>query len=198
MGMEALSKAIFKAMQETQDKASIAKSLGIDIEALNPSEKLSTLIDAGIRREILFQGDTATYKTARHASDGFEHGFLPFDEIRSLAQQVRNKTANFLREGIINALNLDRDLRTTLLSSPYDEPLGCFPTVKYVRGSLIGKSEKLQKDGNEYPILAGRTTIKELEFKENGEYSLKFDETLTPILSDGITFRPKSFEIWAP
>ena len=85
-----------------------------------------------------------------------------------------------------------------LLATPYNVPLGNWPVVKYIRGQLLGDSDSLAAKTNEYPIMSWRSTIKSVEFSESGEYVVKFEETLTPRLGNGISFQRKSFEVWQP
>jgi hypothetical protein len=198
MGMEALSKAVVRVEQQDRADEDFATSIGIDPKSLHQCDRLSTIIEATIRREILFKGDTETYKNAKRASDGFEHGFMPFDEIRALARSIRDTTAKYLRIGVMDLLNLDQRIRSLLLNAPYDVPLGCWPVVKYMRGQLVGESDQLAKGSNEYPILAWRSTIKDLELTDKGEYQVRFDESVTPLVGEGISFRAGSFEVWAP
>jgi hypothetical protein len=200
MGMEALAKAAARIRQESagvSDKE-FASQLGIDLERLDPCKRLPTEIEAAVRRKLLFRGDSDCHRDAKKASDGFEHGFMPYDEIRNHAMKVRDSTAAYLREAVLDLLDLDDPCRTTLLSSPFNQPLGDWPVVKYVRGHLVGDSDDLASEQNAYPILSWRSRIASIDISDAGEYKIKLDETFTARLGRGITFRPKSFEVWRP
>ena len=99
MGMESLVPVIRRVelvnrgLNSTQE---LADCWGIPLDNL----------DSRIRRDNLFQADYDCHRDAKRASDGVEHGYLSFDEIRPLAQDVRDKTATYLRTAIIRLLHL--------------------------------------------------------------------------------------------
>jgi hypothetical protein len=200
MGMEALTKAVIRDQEERAGVSieELALQLGIDVEALGPCKRLSTEVEAGVRRKILFRDDRETYKKAKRASDGFEHGFMPFDEVRDLARNVRNRTAAYLREAILDLVDVKGGLKDVVLSAPFDEPLGRWPVVKYARGYLLGDGERLARGENVYPILSWKSSIESVELNDSGEYKVDFRENFTAELGKGIKFRLRSFEVWAP
>jgi hypothetical protein len=123
---------------------------------------------------------------------------MPFDEIREHARQVRDKTAKYLRKAVLDLLDIEQPYLKVLLSPPRDAPLGNWPVVKYMRGQLLGLSDRLAAEGNEYPIMTWRSSIKSVEINDEGEYQLKFDENFTARLGEGTVFQPHSFEVWRP
>jgi hypothetical protein len=200
IAMETLTKVVLRKALEAncQTEEDFAKTLGIDPKKLGKCERLSTVLDAAVRREILFRKDIECYKKAKKASDGFEHGFVPFDEAREIAREARDKTATYFREAIIALLNISEDSKTTLLSEKFAKPLGYWPAVKYVRGKLISAENNLASVGNLYPVLEMKSTIKSLSKEDNGRYQVKLDETVTPQIANGVQFLPESYEVWAP
>lgn len=198
MGIEALAKAVVRYRQGTSELSDedFAKELGIDLEKLDSCKSLHAEIISAVRRKILFKGDNECHREAKKASDGFEHGFLPFGEIRDSAVKVRDKTASYLRESIIELLDLDQDIRSFHMDKSKNKPLGNWPVVKYIRGHLVGESDDLAAEGNEYPILSWKSRIKSINKSETGEYMLSFDEKLTVRLGSEIQFQPESFEVW--
>jgi hypothetical protein len=91
-------------------------------------------LDSEVRRHILFEGDDQTYSRAKLASDGFEHGFLPFQTIREHALATRDTTARYLRKGILGMLGLTAADLEVLLAPPFV----MIPTLrvdKYVFGT---------------------------------------------------------------
>lgn len=200
IGMEALTKAVVRSQLTASgiNEEQFARRLGIDPQSLGPGDSLSAAIEVAVRKCLLFQGDDQCYKDAKAASDGFEHGFMPFDEIRDKARTVRNKTAACLRKAILDLVASEEAYRDTLLATPYNVPLGNWPVVKYIRGQLLGDSDNLALKGNEYPIMSWRSTIKSVKLSKSGEYNVKLEETFTAHLGNGISFQPKSFEVWGP
>lgn len=200
MGIEALAKAAARYRQATSGLSDedFAKKLGIDIEILDSSKSLHAEIISAVRSNILFKGDTECHRKAKQASDGLEHGFLPYDEIYDKAVYVRDKTASYLRESIIELLDLDKDTQLFYMDKSKNKPLGNWPVVKYIRGNLVGESDDLAAEGNEYPILYWKSKIKSIKQNKTGEYTVSFDEKMTPRLSSEIQFQPQSFEVWQP
>jgi len=200
IGMETLTKAVIRSRLAASGitEEEFARDLGIDSSSLGPCDSLGAAIEVAVRKCLLFQGDEQCYRDAKAASDGFEHGFMPFDAIRNTARAVRDKTAACLRKAIFDLVAIEEEYRDILLATPYDVPLGNWPVVKYIRGQLLGDSDGLAAKTNEYPIMSWRSTIKSVDFSESGEYVVKFEETLKPCLGNGISFQRKSFEVWEP
>lgn len=202
MGIEALVKAVTRASIESENSNEdvFARKLGIDIEKvkLDPCKHLSTELQAVVRKDIIFKRDYDTHRESKRASDGFEHGFLPFDEIRNHAVKVRDKTALYLREAIINLIGLDESSQKILLTSPFDEPMGHWPVVKYIRGQLVGDSEKLAAENRPYPIFTWKSKISSVDVNDEGEYIARFDDNFTAFFGDGIDFQRHSIEVWKP
>jgi len=200
IGMETLTKAVVRSQLNASgiNEEQFAFCLGIDPRSLDPRDNLGTAIEVAVRKRLLFQGDDQCYRDARAASDGFEHGFMAFDKIRDKARAVRNKTAAYLRKAILDLVAIEEAYRDTLLTTPYNVPLGYWPVVKHIRGQLLGDSDNLASKGNEYPKMSWRSTIKSIEVSKSGEYDVNFDETLTKHLGDGISFKPKYFKVLRP
>ena len=199
MAVEALTKAIVRSkFQGCMSEDEVAAKVGIDPQKLHPRQRLSTEIEAVVRRTVLFKSDNDCHRSAKAASDGLEHGYMPFDKIREKARSVRDKTARYLREAILDLVDLDQNDQRRMLESPYDQPLGNWPVVKYLCGHLIGESDILASEGNEYPIMRWHQRITSVDRSDKGEYKVRFDENFTAQLGEGIVFQPKSFEVWRP
>jgi hypothetical protein len=116
MGVEALTKAALRSrfnVSQFTDQA-IATQLGIDPAPADPCRKLSAEIEVAVRSRIIFQADTDSYRKAKAASDGLEHGFMPFDQIRAKAKETRDRTAGYLRHAILDLLALAPELQSRL------------------------------------------------------------------------------------
>ena len=191
MAVEALTKAQIRVeciARELTKPEELAKSLGIEIKDL----------DRTIRRDFLLQGDDECYRNAKKASDGFEHGFLGFDEVMELAQDIRDRMAAYVRTAIFNLSKIDEKTRATLLSDDYLKPMGHWPLTKYLRGTLEGEGPELAKPENEYPFIKWSSIVREAQLNEDGRLDIKIDDTFTAELAEGISFKPKSVEVWEP
>ncbi len=155
-------------------------------------------LDPKIRRDILFQGDQETHKYAKKASDGIEHGFIGFDEIRPLAITVREKTASYLRQAIIKLLQLPSDIEQELLDPIYEKPIGTEGYVRYLRGVLQSDQDQLAPKGNEYPYVDWRFRVTSFTRTDENEFRMSISQDMTPRLGEGVLFRPESVEVFGP
>jgi hypothetical protein len=197
MGIEALTKAVLRVKFNQLSNEAIALKLGIDPNHVEP-RRLPAEIEAAIRSKIIFQADTDSYRNARAASDGLEHGFMPFDQIREKARVTRDRTAWYLRHSILDLLTLDPQLQKRLTDKTHLKPIGDWPLTKYLRGKLMAPTDSLASEKNAYPIMTWRTNITSLQMNEKGEYEIKWNENITPQLAEGVAFQATSLQVWTP
>jgi hypothetical protein len=190
MAVEALTKAVLRSEQSKRGLASqeeLAKALGVDIKQL----------DGEVRRRLILRGDDECYKAGKSASDGLEHGFMPYDRIRSHATAAHRKLAQYIRLSILELTGIDSGILQKLLNDPFDRPIGSAPLTKYMRGQIVGSAATLSKEGNVYPILIWNATIKSAKFSADGKtLSIEPEEKLTVAFGPGLSFKPKRTEIW--
>lgn len=190
MGLEALTKAYLRreCTARNLDEEHLAEAVGVEKKVL----------DAWVRRVVLFRGDDECYGQAKDASDGFEHGFLELQKVRSLATESRDKAARYLRDAILDLAGGDGVRVAVARSEKYAEPLGAGALVKTVRGILVGSAERLAADGEAYPIVHWKTSLKEFRRTETGEFQATPAELLSCRLAPGITLEKATFEICGP
>lgn len=190
MGMEAMTKVVVRHQCKTRRlaEADLAREWGVTGEDL----------EAEVRRRILFNGDDRCYKMAKSASDGLEHGFMPFPQVHGLAMQVRDATASYLRSAIVDVAGVEEKARRVLLGPPFDTPLGSWRYSKYIRGRLLGTTDELAEEGQEYPRMHWKTMVKAVSRKPSGDYNIEFTEEFKASLGEGVSFQPDSFEVWGP
>jgi len=191
MGMESLVpvvRCVEQARLTLDSLEALATHMGVGIEDL----------DATIRKRLLFCDDIESHRAAKRASDGVEHGFLDFDEVRPLATAVRDKVAGYLRQAIIRLLGVPADVVRELLEKPYERPLGIEGYIRYLRGHLLAEHNELAAEGQEYPLVEWRFGIKQFSLSEAGEMKLTFSQSITPRLGEGVSFRPRSVEVYGP
>jgi len=111
--LEALGGAVERAERARlglADKEAHALHLGVEITKSNWREVLL----GRVRRDVICKGDQPTYKAAYEASNGLEHGNLDMPSIRAVAQQVTPKLFGYVREGVLDLLTLEGDVRERL------------------------------------------------------------------------------------
>jgi len=189
MAIEALTKAKIRMEQGSlglKNQEELAEALGIEVKNL----------DVHVRKEILLGGDDECYRKAKKASDGLEHGFLSYDKISQFAGDVRHRMATHTRVAILDMCGVDADTHAVLSKSPFAEPLGYWPVVKYLRGKLIGTGTDLASAKNSYPFVRWKSAIKETSTDEDGNFHMRMEESFTPDLAEGISFQAGSYEAW--
>jgi len=160
------------------DKTRLARALGVKGEALRDT----------VRELVVFEGDAECYKVVKEASDGFEHGFMPLDQIRSRALIMRDQTIAHLRSAILTIARLDDVVRAQLMDRPFDFPYPDIGLVKYVKGAIVGKPDNLAADGYEYPLLQWQTTPQATMTDTPGTYSITFQDRIEPIIAPQLSF----------
>jgi hypothetical protein len=89
------------------------------------------------RLRLLFGNDATCHDSAHDASNGFEHGYETYDAVNVLSQQVRDKTAHYLRSAILRYLGLTPGTSQLLASAPYDS-MRAVPDFGGVQGTVPG------------------------------------------------------------
>ncbi len=190
MAVEALTKVKLQAELRARKLGStkeLADCLGVDLNKL----------DATIRKDLILKGDGECYKKALDASDGLEHGFKGFKELRELSKEVRHRMASYVRLSIFELANIDDAAKKILLSAPFDNPIGNWAIVKYLRGKLIGTGNQLAAPSNAYPFIKWRSEIKSFSIDQNGKFQIQVNESFTNELAEGISFQAESCEVWS-
>ena len=99
IGMEALTKVFLRRECDRRGLTDEELAASFEIEKKH--------LDPYIRSTLLFKGNNTCLKRAKEASDGFEHGFLDYNRIHTLAMEVRDQTATYLREAIFDISGCD-------------------------------------------------------------------------------------------
>jgi hypothetical protein len=196
IGMEALTAVAVRRERErlSLDDEGLAQAYGIDERRRGArAAKLHSVV----RRQVLFRGDDEAASKARQASDGFEHGFLDFLKIRGLAQEVRDRTAQYLRAAIFDLADTDVEISDTLAAPPFDIPLRSFLS-RYMWGTLLGETTDMAAPDQAYPLITWRSRLKAFRRERDGLYSVTPEETMTMKFSDALQYRRDRYEIWGP
>lgn len=189
MGMEALTPVAKRDQLEktgARTAAELADALKVELKHL----------DATLRRTVLFVGDEYCYKTVADVSNGFEHGYLPLDQLRQLSRDVREAAAAWLRKAIVNLSRVPEPTRSEMLGAPFDTPIIGFPVTKYLRGTLIGSGDPAAP-GARYPVVTWRTDIKSFRKENDGRHNVQWNESITPRLGPHVQLTGVSIELWS-
>lgn len=187
MSLEALTPVVIDSevlRRGLSSKAELAASMGLT----------SRDLDTVARRDWLLAGDADCYKEAKAASDGFEHGYGSFPDMRQAATKHRRRIANLVREAIFDLAGLDAEAAAILKAPPFDQPMGHWPLATYLWGKLVGTVIDLARPESAYPFVGLRPQL--VVTAPGGLPNLQFQ--FTPELGTGITFLPDHVEVWQP
>jgi hypothetical protein len=207
-GQETLALAFLYIGMETLVPVTLEREcarLGLTVDELMQSWAITdnrvgvrrNKLNGEIRQRVLFRGDSALAARAKRASDGFEHGFLDFGAVRSLAEQARDETGRLLRRAILECAAVPAEHAEKLLSPPLDVPLHSFVT-RYIWGTILGEGVDLAPPDKKYPILEWRARLSAYRRNEDGTVTFTPEETPTVRFAEGFAFRPKRYEAWGP
>lgn len=155
-----------------------------------------SLLRAEVRRRVVFQNDVECHRTAKAASDGFEHGFGNLPDLAQKAARAREPTATYIREMIIQTLRLDSAVEAVLRTGKFSRPLGLTKYDRYLKGKLIGPAAQLAAATQQYPFVKWEWKIERAFRDDRGHYNFVPAQKITPVLGDGIEFHPVAVEVW--
>jgi hypothetical protein len=150
-------------------------------------------LDGQVRLRLIFDGDKQAYNDAKTASDAYEHSFWTMDEVRSVATDKRHVVAGCVRRAVIELVDLAEETEQVLLAEPYNKPYG-MQFAHYITGRLIGDGDDPSRADEAYPRLRWSIRRKGLTIKEGGPTPAS--HRFNPVLGDGFSFKPESFQIW--
>lgn len=114
MAMEALKGGILERelTKRGLTRAELAAQWGVKTSQLENEARL----------RLIFKGDTSTHSDAKDASNAYEHGDNNFGPIYQKSYRCRDASLKYLREAIIDLLNLDGPTSAALSSPPLTIP----------------------------------------------------------------------------
>jgi hypothetical protein len=205
MAAEGLTPAVVRASLSSRglqhdDHAKLADELGIKRESGLPCPncghaepaKWRMKLEQWHRRNIIFRGDNDTYSKARQASDSLEHGFGELAQIRAYAVEVVDKTFSYIRGAILSIIPLDGQLKAEMQNR---RPVDIRSPRRMIRARFIGEANRLPAEGEPYPYLGWRSSIRALAENPDGSLRAEFEEQMTVHCGAGIEFRAEAFEL---
>jgi len=147
------------------------------------------------RRELVFDGESGIHKAAKHASDGFEHGYLSVAEVRASAEAVCDEVFRLVRGTIADVLCVDEATRVELVET-FGKPGDIQSLRRRVVGKLTGEGDQLAHDDRAYPVLEWHSSIAHFNLDEAGEPDVRFSDRFTVRTAEEIGFQLRSMEIY--
>lgn len=142
--------------------------------------RVNSTLEAWARREIIFRGDRETFKTAKAASDKFEHGGAHHGEVHALAVKSINKTAHYLRRAILELLNPMGADFSALLEMPYEQPMRNGGLGRQLHATLRNDGDEVAALDQAYPLVKWEFKLHELKLDDNGLYKMTITQSITP------------------
>ena len=198
MAVEALTEVALRAELRRLgiDERGLASSWSIGTDG--PDRDWRTKLSAEVRLRLIFASDETTYRRAKKASDGWEHGFLSFDHVRELAVASRDRTATLVRTAFLRLAGVDDPTSAGLLAPPYSTPREFFPYARYVKGWLEGEGDDPAAPDDAYPSLIWSYRLSKFKGVPGGGYEIGFEDKMTPRIGGAIGFRADRIEVWGP
>lgn len=190
MAVETLTDAVirYQCDKDGVDAETLASRQGID--TVNP-ESWKRKLQIWSRREIVFDGDNETYRKARYASTGIEHGFLELDEVNRNALFATEATFGYVRKAILRVL----EISPTEFTELYERvPRDVGSLRKMVRGYFVGDGADPAPPNEEYPRLEWISAVKTMQ-REGEKFMLSFQEKFKVRCAPTYGFRGLALEV---
>lgn len=187
MAAETLTDAVITHACNGDDAEALALWLGIDT---SQGGKWRHDLQIWARKDVIFESDDETYRDARHASDGIEHGFLEFDEINRRAVAVTATTFGYIRRSILRLLEISE----TDFAELYERaPRDVSSLRKLIRGHFVGDGSDPAPPNEEYPRLDWNSGVRTVE-REGDMFKFSFEERFTVHCAPSYGFRGVALE----
>ena len=181
IAVEALTKVIIRHEMATRpcNEAELMVAFGVDPAEKSPMYRLQNRVS----EDIIFKKDAATFKAARKASNGIEHGYAGFQDIWNMPFDVNRRTAQYVRSAMFSTLALDEESKDLLLgpnyaavSEPQDPPSiqGCFGLKPLKRLGIKPVAEPGDWRALEYKPVLDQVIV----YPDEVSYSFKYRDTV--------------------
>ncbi len=193
MAVETLTKAVIRKaiVDRGITEEHLAQALGVVTD--DPERpRWRQILGEQVREQMIFGGDSDTYKTAKAASDGLEHGFLELDKIEAHALKSTDKTFHHVRRTIIGLLDLPFEDADELMTI---KPKDVQSRRKIARGRLIGAAENPAAEGELYPLLEWTSSIGSV-VREGSTFQMKDKDKITVRTHPDVSFQFDRLEIY--
>jgi len=192
MAVENLTEAVVRKsmIDGAVTEEELAKSLDvITDDAKKP--RWAQIMRERVRERLIFGGDHDTYKTAKGASDGLEHGYIELNTVAEHALESADMTFHCVRRTIVELLRLPDEVTNQLMTIT---PMDVQSLRKIIRGRMIGAAADPAQDGEMYPRLEWTSSIGSV-IREGSTFQIKGQEQLTVRTHPDIKFQFDSIEV---
>jgi hypothetical protein len=185
MALEALTPVVEERARDRlglATKEDHARHRGVDVSQRN----WISVLEGWVRRDLLCRGDSVTYKAAREASNGFEHGFMDLPKYRAAAEQYARPLMNYVREAVLDLLDVGEPMRTEVNGK---RPIDVSPIWHAVTGELHGKVEapRLLAEANQpFPYADWHITLDDNWRLPDGRLRMTPRMHLTAHIAEGV------------
>jgi len=192
IAVENLTEAVLRRTKLELSKSDEELARMLDVVTDDPDRpRWQQVMREQVREQIIFDGDHDTYKTAKNASDGLEHGFLELDAVARHAIASAYATFTYVRRIIIDLLDLPPEVGTELMEI---KPKDVQSQRKIIRGRLLGATEDPAAEGEMYPLLEWRSSIGSV-IREGSAFEMKPTEQITVRINPALQFRFDRIEV---
>jgi len=192
MAVEALTKAVIRKtmVRDGIGETELARSLGVVTDD-SCGRRWKDVLGQRVRERLIFDGDSETYRTAKDASDGLEHGFLALDEISARAVKCADKTFHHVRRTIVDLLDLSPEIADELMTI---KPRDVQSRRRVVRGRLIGAADDPAAEGQLYPLLEWGSSISAV-VREGSTFQMNGYDRITVRTHPDVSFTLDRLEV---
>jgi hypothetical protein len=192
MAVETLTKAVIRKTIADQGITEEGLAMSLGVVTNDPDRpRWRQILGEQIREQMIFEGDTETYKTAKEASDGLEHCFLELNKVADHALKCADKTFCYVRRTIVELLGLPSDLADELMTI---KPKDVQSRRKIIRGRLIGAADDPAPEGERYPLLEW-TSSNGAFVREGATFEIKEKDKITVRTHPDISFQLDRLEV---
>jgi hypothetical protein len=186
MAVEALTEAVLRKAIADRGVSEEELARSLDLITDDPDHpRWRQILREQVREQMIFGADSDTYKTAKSASDGLEHGFLGLDEIAAHALKCTDRTFRHVRRTIIGLLGLPAAVADDLMTI---RPKDVQSRRKVIRGRLVGAAEDPAAEGELYPRLEWRSNVGSVT-REGSTFQFRDNDKFTVRTHPGVSFQ---------
>jgi hypothetical protein len=143
---------------------------------------VASRLEPWARRDVVFRGDKDTYRAAQRASNQLEHGSAHHADIQSLAAKSIAKTAQYLRETMLQLLEVEDADREQLTKDTYAGPLNVGGFERQLLGVIRSKDEQFAHPDQLYPYVRWEFNLLDYKRNEAGASEMRLNQKINPVL----------------
>jgi hypothetical protein len=135
------------------------------------------------RRDVIFRGDKDTYCAAQRASNQFEHGLAHHAEIHALAVAAISKTAEYLRESVLDLLPLSSGDLEELKRRAYAKPMGAGGYDRWLLGRVTSSDGQFALPDQLHPYVRWELNLVDYTRMNDGGSQIRVNQKILPFFS---------------